>query len=213
MRFPVKYLISLLVLMNVFSTLNAQTPAQNMLPPVGPAFLRSLILPGWGERSLNQDPRGNAFLTTETVLWMGYGLLGVLARRNHDNMIEFAVQNAGVKPVGKSSHYFDDIGKYNSLADYNDQMLRDRQSDMLYPVTDGTYAWSWNNNANRQRYKDLKFSRNLYQNFAVYMLGAVTINHFASAIDVLWLQQHRLGLKAAPIIQGNQGGLQFTLNF
>ena len=213
MRFPIKYLISLLVLLNVFSTLKAQTPAQNMLPPMGKAFMKSLVLPGWGERSLNQNLRGNTFLTTETVLWIGFEMLGVLARRNHDNMIEFAVQNAAIKPGGKSSRYFDDIGKYNSLTAYNDQMLRDRQSDMLYPVRDGTYAWSWNSNANRRRYKDLKFSRNLYQNFTVYLLGAVTLNHLASAIDVLWLQQHNISLRAAPVIKGKQSGLQVSLNF
>ena len=34
---------------------------------------RSLMIPGWGEYSLNEQKRGKLFIFTESLLWIGMG--------------------------------------------------------------------------------------------------------------------------------------------
>ena len=189
--------------------LQAQAEVQQL---AGKALLKSLIIPGWGERSLGFNERSNIMLTSEATLWLGYGLLKVLSTRTDDQMVNYAVTNAQVDPAGKSNSYFDDVGNYVSLASYNDQMLRDRRPYLLYPADQG-YDWQWESESNRKTFKDIKFRRNLYAHFAVYSLGAVTLNHVISAIDVLWLHNTKLNMQAAPIMSGQTQGIALSLNF
>ena len=56
--------------------------ADSLGPPVSPmgAFLRSLILPGWGQATVNQPVRGAFYFTMEaTSLWMLYKTQSKLA--------------------------------------------------------------------------------------------------------------------------------------
>jgi len=129
-----------------------------------------------------------------------------------DEMILKAVSQAQINPADKSVSYYDDIGNYNRLADYNDQMLRDRNAYVLYPEGQG-YDWQWSSVAQRQAFKDLKFKRNLYSQFTIYALGAITINHMISAIDVVWLNRSGINLRATPIVGSNSPGVALTLTF
>jgi hypothetical protein len=91
-------------------------------------------------------------------------------------------------------------------------MLRDRNAYVLYPEGQG-YDWQWSSVAQRQAFKDLKFKRNLYSQFTIYALGAITINHMISAIDVVWLNRSGINLRATPIVGSNSPGVALTLTF
>lgn len=199
----------LLLLTGYSHRLSAQ-PAE--APVIGKSMLKSLVVPGWGERDLGEKNRGNKFLMAEATLWVGISLLNVISNRANDEMVAKAVQQAQIDPQGKPRGYYDDIGNYSNLASYNDQMLRDRNVYLLYPEGEG-YEWNWSSEAQRQAFKDIKFRRNLYSQFAIYSLGAVTINHLVSVIDVVWLQQKKITLQAVPLLNGNSPGMAFSLTF
>jgi len=208
-RKPPILILMLLIMSGNLAVLSAQSTDSIM---VGKPMLRSLILPGWGERTMGNAGRGNTFLAAEASLWIGFGLFKAISNRAHDEMILKAVSQAQINPADKSVSYYDDIGNYNSLADYNDQMLRDRNAYVLYPEGQG-YDWQWSSVAQRQAFKDLKFKRNLYSQFTIYALGAITINHMISAIDVVWLNRSGINLRATPIVGSNSPGVALTLTF
>ncbi|MCF7796672.1 MAG: hypothetical protein K9N11_06050 [Lentisphaeria bacterium] len=192
---------------------NAQIqPQVNEPMTLGKPFLKSLIVPGWGERSLGFSERGNKFIAVEAALWLGYGLMNVMQDRTHDELIQMAVREAAVNPTNKSDNYYDDVGNYMDLPSYNDQMLRDRNPFLTYPENQG-YEWFWTSEADRKKFKDIKFTRNLYSHFALYMLGGITVNHLTSAIDAIWLQRNEMTLQASPILDSEVQGMVFTLNF
>lgn len=206
---PLILMLTLFLLSGNIIQLSAQ-PADNQM--VGKSMLKSLVLPGWGERSIGAAGRGNTFLATEVSLWVGFGLLKAISNRAHDEMISKVVSAAQVNPADKSAGYFDDVGNYNSFTDYNDQMLRDRNPYLLYPEGQG-YEWNWSSESQRKSFKDIKFKRNLYSQFTVYTLGAITINHVVSAIDAVWLSKSSLNLHASPISSGDSQGVALTLTF
>lgn len=179
---------------------------------LGKPFFKSLVVPGWGERSLGYTERANKFVALEASIWVGYGLMHVLHDRTHDEMVQMAVNKASVNPSGKSDSYYDDVGNYRDLSSYNEQMLRDRNPFLTYPENQG-YEWSWPSETDRQGFKDVKFKRNLYSHFAGYLLGGITLNHLVSAIDAIWLQKNDMSLQAVPMLNGEVQGMLFTLNF
>lgn len=207
----IRFLLTLSLLMGYSATGMAQVQPNEPIT-IGTSFFKSLVLPGWGERSLGYTGRANKFAAAEATIWLGYGLLQVLSDRTHDEMIDVAVNSATVNPAGKSGSYYDDVGNYMDLAAYNDQMLRDRNPYLTYPVNQG-YEWFWPSETERKTFKDIKFKRNLYSHFTLYALGAVTINHVVSAFDAIWLQKNGMSLEATPLINSDVQGMALSLKF
>jgi hypothetical protein len=174
-------------------------------------ILRSLILPGWGEHALNYQSRGYILNGSELTLWVSYFGLNFFAASVEQDMKALAAVHAGVDPQGKDLVYFTDIGNYSTLAEYNDQKLRYRQNNRVYPES---WAWAWDSDASRRQFdKKRVYSQQLYR-AASFMIAGLIINRIASIIDVVVLTKDRLENPAnevqARILPGN-GQLQFLL--
>lgn len=200
------------MLLTGFSGIGQAQVQPNEPITLGVPFFKSLLIPGWGERSLGYTERANKFVAVEATIWLGYGLMHTLQNRTHDEMIQMAVSRAAVNPYDKTGSYYDDVGNYMDLSSYNEQMLRDRNPFMTYPENRG-YEWSWSSEADRKTFKDIKFKRNLYAHFAVYLLGGITINHLVSGFDAIWLQKNDMTIQAVPMLNRDIQGMVLTLNF
>jgi hypothetical protein len=89
------------------------------------AFLRSALLPGWGQRYGERYSRGTIFTSIEVGLWAGLLLSRESYKTGKDNYISYAREHAGV--VGSKSHdFYVDIGNYDSQAAYNRDQLQRR---------------------------------------------------------------------------------------
>jgi len=170
----------------------------------GLAALMSLVLPGSGEFYMGQRGQATAFFSSEIVLWTGLLLNNLYANHLNDEYRIYAVQHAGVQSQGKDKQYWIDIGKYNSLYDFNEQRRRDRFFSALYPE-DGNYFWLWDEENNRLRYDGKRIRAQEISNQDVYFYASILLNHLVSGINALRLaRKHNRQL-----IENRSWGLRF----
>ncbi len=167
----------------------ASTEAENPRS-VGGAFFRSLLLPGWGQHYAGADRASRLFLAAEAALWLGYvGFVSYGDWREQDYRA-FAAAHAGVDLEGKNSTYFINIGNFDSIFDYNEYRLRQRNTkDYYYDVE--AFFWQWESPAQRRRYTDLRISADTARNRALFVLGGVVANHLISAVEAVWEVRRR----------------------
>ncbi|MFQ6613809.1 MAG: hypothetical protein ACE5D1_03110 [Fidelibacterota bacterium] len=149
--------------------------------------LKSLILPGWGEMEMNSRTRSTAFFTSEFALWTFTLGSYFIHARGVDYYRALAGEHAGVNPVEKNYQYWVDIGNYATLDDFNDEHLRWRESDRIYP-RDGTWDWTWDTASNRHKYERSRIAADRWLLTGKFMAGGLVLNHIISAIDVIYLK-------------------------
>ena len=148
---------------------------------VGLAAIYSLLVPGMGELYAGNFDAGKYFLMGEGLLWLTYTTFEVYGNSLRDDSRSFAVSRGGVNPSIDDDQFYIDIGNYSDVGAYNEAQLRERNPDKLYDPAAG-YAWRWESDAARLAYRDQRIdSENMYNNRR-FVVGAILINHLASAI-------------------------------
>jgi hypothetical protein len=145
----------------------------------GNAFLKSLVVPGWGQLSSGHKSTATLFALSElTLLGTMYAshYRGVAKRTDYK---AYAAQYAGV--VGSHPHdFYVDVGNWENVDGYNEQRLKDREFDQLY--TDASDRWQWDSNEHRVRMKKIRVQSDEAFNAIYYLVGGLILNHIASAI-------------------------------
>lgn len=159
----------------------------NEIPPKskGRAFLQSLIIPGWGQYYAESKTMFKVFLTSEILLWGSFIGFNVWSNWLENDFKNFAAEHAGIDPKGKPARYFVDIGNFDSISEFNQAQLRDRDVNDLYPDTD-EFFWQWDSPENRNKYENIRIRRDRAENRADFTLAAIFVNHVISAIHSTW---------------------------
>jgi hypothetical protein len=150
------------------------------------AFFSSLILPGTGEAYVGEKTQSKIFLGIEIVAWglVVANLINVNIRQN--DYKNFAVQHAFVERSGKSDQYWIDIGKFDTIFGYNEERIRERDIDAIYPEN-RFWFWSWDNTENRFMYDANRIETRENEQNRLYFFAAIALNHLVSAINALRL--------------------------
>lgn len=143
--------------------------------------MQSLILPGWGQYYAESKTMFKVFALTEVMLLASYTGFKVWSNWKEDDFRTFAVTHADVKLEGKPGRYFVDIGNFDNIFDFNQFQLQNRNVAALYPETE-EFAWQWDSKANRDRFEDMRISRDRADDRARFTLAAIFVNHVVSAI-------------------------------
>jgi len=180
-------------------------------------LLKSAILPGWGERSLNYVERSRYFNASEIAFWVTYFAFYWYGNAIADDMKAYAATHAGVNPAGKDQYYFTDIGNYENIYAYNDQKLRYRTVNLLYPVTP-EYYWAWDDDSSRRHFDKLRVKSATVLRNATFAIGGLVANRLFSMLDVIVLTRGQLEQPTIDIEsswQSYQDGMSFkiSLNF
>ncbi len=146
------------------------------------AVLYSLLLPGMGELYVDDYRTGKYLTAAEGMLWVTLIGLDRYGTWLQDDARTFAVQHAGISLAGKNDRYFVDVGNYNTVYDYNEKMLRDRNPYKLYGEN-SAFAWVWDARANREYYRDLRIKSDNMFNSVNFVAAAIAVNHIISAIN------------------------------
>ncbi len=144
------------------------------------AFWRSLLVPGWGQHYVAGT--GGRFLAAEIIFWGGYMGFERLGDIRRDQYRTYAAEHAAARPGGKGRAYFDDLGFYQSRLEHN-QFARyeDGPAAELYPLG-RDFFWEWDQDASRERYRQLRNASSHAGRQALYMTGLVVVNHLVSAV-------------------------------
>ncbi len=175
--------------------------------------MQSLILPGWGERSLDSRARGLLFSGTETGILIFTGLSWLAAEQFDNDMRHFAAEHAGVIDIdSKDDKFLDRLADYDNMIEYNEQMLRNRRNKELYSASQNE-SWDWETNEYRLEYQDIKLDRYRWSKFVEFSLGAIALNHLISAMDALYLERTGANLQVQPTLSPGTTGIRLSLNF
>ena len=145
------------------------------------AVLYSLLLPGMGELYVGNYSSGKYFTIVEGALWITMGAYDWYATSLQDDARRFAIQHAQANINGKDDQYFVDIGEFRNIYDYNTQILRNREPEKLYNPT--TSYWSWDSDANRSHFDDLRVASDERFNDLRFVAAAIAVNHVVSAVN------------------------------
>lgn len=135
-----------LLLLAAAGTLHAQTD------PAG-AFLRSLVVPGWGHRAISPDDwsAGKRHLAADVLLVAAYFGYDAHADRLGRSLQAQARSYAGFDLQGRSRSFRIALADYDNLAAYNDAMERSRNWDRMLPETPDN-QWQWTDVDARRRF-------------------------------------------------------------
>jgi len=182
-----KQLVIALFITQVLYTQQLGSAVDHPKPLISPV-VKSLVFPGWGEYSLDNQTRGRVFVLSETILLLA--ILGSysVAQRKETEYKAYAAEHAGIDPLGKNRQFWVDIGNYSSLFTYNEEHLRWRDFNALYENND-TWAWAWDSNNNRERFENTRIASDIWRLRGSFLIGGVVLNHIVSAIDALYLSK------------------------
>ncbi|MFH1853515.1 MAG: hypothetical protein ABIA75_14340 [Candidatus Neomarinimicrobiota bacterium] len=169
----------------------ADLPAQAAVKPPGLTLspvVKSLILPGMGEYSLQNSQRGRFFMMTEIALLTGAIGLHTRADYTKTTYRAFAADHAGVSGGDKSDAFWIDIGNYISREEHNTEHLRFREFDVLYP-NDEYWNWEWDSVSQRASYSRQRVAHDRLRLAAQFAFGGLALNHLVSAVDALYLSR------------------------
>ena len=150
--------------------------------------IKSLIIPGWGQKSLGKPKRARLFNYIESGILITLISSSTFSNIEKKNYIAFASKHAAISSSGKDHKYWVDIGNYNSLEDYNNEHLRNREMDDLYP-DDNKWSWDWDLDSNRKIFENKRIRADQLELFATFSVGALVLNHIVPSIDALYLKK------------------------
>ena len=164
--------------------LYGQTQEESKLDPV----FKSLIIPGWGQKSLGKAKRARVFNYIESGILLSLISSSTFSNIEKKNYKAFASKHAAISSSEKNHKYWVDIGNYNSIENYNDEHLRNREMDDLYP-DDKKWSWDWDLDSNRKIFEKKRIRADQLELFATFSVGALVLNHLVSSIDALYLKR------------------------
>ena len=157
-------------------------------------MIKSILLPGWGQKALGRKKSARVYNYFESGLILTIVGSSTFSNITIKNYIAFASEHARLSSSGKDHKYWVDIGNYNSIDDYNNEHLRNREISDLYPYSN-KWRWNWDSEANRKAFEDKRITSDQMQLIATFGFGALVLNHAISAIDVLYLKRLSVGKK------------------
>ena len=179
----------------------------------------SAILPGAGELYAGNFESGKYSLIAEATIWITYAGFYSHASWVRQDARLFATQRSGARFDSKDDKFAVDLGNFNSVSDYNQAKLRNREYEFLY--TDPAFNWQWDNDQSRVAFKNERIrSDEIFQNAKFVIIAAVVNRVFsafsagraASAHNRRVLLEGAWNIKAdSRDILGNRGGITFKM--
>ncbi|MDP8209364.1 MAG: hypothetical protein RAO94_10540 [Candidatus Stygibacter australis] len=192
----------IIVVILIFISVSIQ--ADGTINP-GVNFLKSAVVPGWGQLSLDKN-YGYGFLLAEASFWTMRFYYLQETDNNAQASYNYARQFADVDPQGHfPNQFYEDMRNYSSsgyntggynahiVADAVDQYPDDPLAQQAYieaNVYDEAHYWNWSSDYNQSEYSDYRRNIDLYKDYLKLVGGVIAANHIIGAIDALRLSNH-----------------------
>lgn len=154
-------------------------------PTIGGAFMRSMLIPGWGQRRNGAKTAARNFFVAEVLLWSGFAGLEIYGGWQKNDYRLFSSSHAGAQISGKDEQFFVDMGNFISVDEFNQNRLRRRDVEGLYDPA--THYWRWDTEANRQKFFNMRKRSDKAYARAELVAAGVIANHIISGIHAAWI--------------------------
>lgn len=161
---------------------------------LGGAFLRSAVIPGWGQRRAGAKTAARNFFVAEVLLWSGFASLQVNGHWLKNDYKVFAATHAGVEIADKDDQFFVDVGNFISVEEFNQSRLRRRDVEGLYDPA--THTWKWDTEANQLKFANLRKRSERSFSRSNLVVAGVLANHIVSGIHAAWVAHKKSSQKA-----------------
>ena len=152
------------------------------------ASLLSLVIPGLGQYYVGSSAYAKIFITIELALWSSYYYNSTMMDASRQDYFSQASLHAGVNPSGFGTSYLNAVGAYNSSYDHNMRKMQLSVNPVLYS---GNQSWTWDKEANRLRFRNLRERELDYENNIKFCIAGMVLNHFVSALHASKLVQQK----------------------
>lgn len=175
----------LLLLILIIGSVDVQAQVQEKeAPSPRGAFLRSLVMPGWGHLYIDNTDwtRGQIHMGAEAAMILTYAGLKVRTNYLEGNLETFAMSNANANLGGRGRDYFLAVANFDNLDEYNDYQLRARNWDgILADVPEN--RWNWSSDEDRFRYQDMRERIDRNNNQFPALLTLMVANRVVSGLS------------------------------
>ena len=161
----------------------------------GPGIWKSLVVPGWGEKHLDYEKRGNILLFAEFALWTGLSYTNDQYSTYKKSYINHGEYFAGIDWDDKNDLYAANVGNFTCLSiddcgdeAYNEIKRRSFLYDDMYPEGEG-YDWNWLSREERLKYDTWRNKSKTYDDLKGFIVGGMIVNRIISVIDVVMLER------------------------
>ena len=193
------------------------------------AKIKSLILPGWGELSIDKQSRAKYFLYAESILIISAYSFNKLSSNYRSDYTAYAIQHANVDIANRDYMFALDIGSNDNIEEFNNIKKRQRALLMeldlggnvvrdfghqVYPEGAG-YDWDWDSDTNRSTFNSMRINSINYEKYAGFAVAGMLLNRIVSLIDVMILENKEETKISSIIIPKGYDGmeLQFYIKF
>jgi len=184
-------------------------PAAEEIKP-GLNFLKSAIVPGWGQLSLDKG-YGYVFLIAEISFWTMRLYYNQESENKADASFKYAIKYGELDPKNNySRQFFEDMRRYISSGygdgGYNAGVVR--EAAKLFPddleaqlnyiednIYDEDHYWSWQSDDHKKKYSIYRKNMDQYTDYLKLVAGALAANHIIGAIDALRLSNYLKNLE------------------
>ena len=190
--------------------------AQKKADPQG-AFLRSLVLPGWGHHYTDSDNwgRGAVHLGADALLIASYVGLRIRSSNLQEQFTTLASLRAGVDISERNRTFQLALSDFNSLSEYNDFQLRSRNWNRLIDASPEN-EWNWVSEEDRERYNELRADRETANNQLPAVAALLVVNRVLSAVSA-YSRARKMSsvpeVAVSPFIPGLDTGFIATFRF
>ncbi len=181
------FLLVGLMLMPVVSTaqmLDSQPEFLKEQPSPRGAFLRSLVLPGWGHQYVdaNNWTRGKVHLAADITMILSYIGLNTRVNTLEGNLNTQAISKAGISLKGQSREIELAVANFNSIDEYNDYQLRVRGWDKVI-TPNAQNSWKWESSDDRFAFQDTRDKISKADNQLPTLFTLLVANRVLSGIN------------------------------
>lgn len=179
------------------------------------AISLSALLPGAGETYLHARQRATWHFLSEAALWSGFFVFLSGEKQAYNDARTFAYAHAGsrIDVAGKGSDYYQNMGDYYDVWEYNGVAMLNRDTEGLYPQ-DENWAWAWDSRDSFDKYKGMLQHRRSLKIFSSFMLGGMAVHRFVSMIDAGRLaKRYRITEESSIGIQWDPQHFQVSFRF
>ena len=161
------------------------------------AFLKSLILPGWGELS-NNSKTGYVTLTSELVLLSTHFFYSNEIDLLKEEAYQYAIKFAGINSGEYTDQYWVNLTRYSSSGfepgGFNSYVYQDaltlypNDSEMQQQYIDSykipdSKSWNWNSKVDRAHFSHIRVDQRSAEDIAKTLVGVITLNHLVSGVN------------------------------
>ena len=156
------------------------------------SITKSLVLPGWGQLSENNNKSAKQFFVQEGILWLS--LIGTIWTSNHFDQayVVFAKQHAGIDLSNMSLQMAVDIGNYSNWSEYNENKKRMRKFSLVLDENNSKNYWEWDSDDNRNQFEKMRITSGLSKKVGNFIIGGLIGHRIISAIHIKYLQNIKM---------------------